>query len=108
MRKESSSRQETIHVGGSKDGQLGMGQIQMGVGIKVKEKEEGSRTRRKEDEEEKGGESGEALKRKIFEEAMKRSSPDDRMWELLFFLRTLTPYLPSSIREPSLKMNSLL
>ena len=99
MRKESSSRLETIHVGGSKDGQLGMGQIQMGVGIKVKEKEEGSRTRRKEDEEEKGGESGEALKRKIFEEAMKRSSPDDRMWELLFFLRTLTPYLPSSIRD---------
>ena len=104
VRKESANGEETIHVGGGKDGQLDTGEIQMGVGIEVEEKEQGS-GRRKEDEEEEeeGGESGKAMKRKMFEEAMRRSKPEDRIWELLFFLRTLPPYLPSSIRDDLVK-----
>ena len=48
---------------------------------------------------EEDGESVQIEKEKQFQEALKSATPGDRVWELLWFLRSLPPTLPNAIRD---------
>ena len=95
LRKESTNGDETKFGRGTED------QVNVGERQTVEEKDRNSGSREGDGEARDEGE--EAMKRKIFEQAKKRSSPEDRIWELLFFMRTLPPYLPSSIKDSLIK-----
>ena len=39
----------------------------------------------------------------LFEKALRRATTADRIWELMFFVRSLPPFLPSLLKENLIK-----
>ena len=57
----------------------------------------------KEEENERRGVLEDGIKGGLFEKALRRATTADRVWELIFFIRSLPPCLPSLIKENLIK-----